>query len=199
MLQALDSLVTSMVAFTGLNRESISREQGWIMLDTGRKIEQSLLLITMIENTLVEKHDAQVEFELQEALLISNECLANYRYKYRVPLQLPYVLDLMLFDPNNPRSLIYLLDRLKAYLGNLPKNNMEQRLAQHEKLILEAWTILKLSGKEQLGVPGIYENHHLRKFLARISALLVAIPDTITKSYFKHAQIQKQLSATHNI
>ena len=42
MIHTLDNLITSMVAFIGLNRESISREQGWIMLDVGRKIEQSL-------------------------------------------------------------------------------------------------------------------------------------------------------------
>ncbi|MEO5997016.1 MAG: circularly permuted type 2 ATP-grasp protein [Chitinophagaceae bacterium] len=198
MLQALDNLVTSMVAFTGLNRESISREQGWIMLDTGRKIEQSLLLITMLESTLVRKLNEQVEYDLQESLLISNESLANYRYKYRVPLQLHYVLDLMLFDPNNPRSLIYLLDRLKKYLENLPKSLADQRLAEHEKLILEAWTFLKLSGKDQLAVPGKYVNTNLQNFLTRIRTLLMAIPDTITKSYFKHAQNQKQLFATNN-
>ncbi len=48
MLSALDNLVTATVAFIGLNRESISREQGWVMLDMGRKMEQSLLLITML-------------------------------------------------------------------------------------------------------------------------------------------------------
>ena len=96
MLSALDSLITSMVAFVGLNRESISREQGWVMLDTGRKMEQSLLLITLLLSTLVKKHDEQTEYDLQEAVLVSNESLVNYRYKYRTHIQLPLVLDLML-------------------------------------------------------------------------------------------------------
>ena len=194
-LHALDELITSMVAFIGLNRESISREQGWIMLDTGRKIEQSLLLITMLRVTLVYRFDEQVAYELQEALLTSNESLVNYRYKYRAHLQLPLVLDLMLFDPNNPRSLVYQLDRLKAYLGNLPRAAGDHQLGEHERLILEAYTLLKLSDKDQLSLPGGTENSALDAFLSKMYTLLMAIPDVISKTYFKHAQAQRQLFA----
>ena len=165
------------------------------MLDTGRKIEQSLLLITMLRATMVFRYDEQVAYELQEALLISNESLANYRYKYRAHLQLPLVLDLMLFDPNNPRSLIYQLDRLKAYLDNLPKVAGEHQLGEHERLILEAYMMLKLSDKDQLSLPGGMENSALDGFLSRMYSLLTAIPDVISKIYFKHAQAQNQLFA----
>jgi len=193
-LHALDDLITSMVAFIGLNRESISREQGWIMLDTGRKIEQSLLLITMLRATLVYRFDEPVAYELQEALLTSHESLVNYRYKYRAHLQLPLVLDLMLFDPNNPRSLVYQLDRLKAYLSNLPKAGASpHQLGEHERLILEAYTLLKLSDKDQLSLPGGTENSALDAFLSKMYSLLQTIPDVISKTYFKHAQAQKQL------
>jgi len=195
-LHALNELITSMVAFIGLNRESISREQGWIMLDTGRKIEQSLLLITMLRATLVYRFDDPVAYELQEALLTSNESLVNYRYKYRAHLQLPLVLDLMVFDPNNPRSLVYQLDRLKAYLSNLPKTGASHQLQEHERLILEAYTLLKLSDKDQLSLPGGIENSALDTFLAKMYALLLALPDVISKTYFKHAQAQTQLFAT---
>ncbi|HMC86103.1 MAG TPA: alpha-E domain-containing protein, partial [Chitinophagaceae bacterium] len=195
MLSALDNLITSTVAFIGLNRESISREQGWVMLDTGRKMEQSLLLITMLLSTLVKKHDEQTEYDLQESVLVSNESLVNYRYKYRAHIQLPLVLDLMLFDPNNPRSLVYQLDRLKAYLSQLPKSQPGHTLAEHERLILEAYTLLKLSDKDELSVPdnntARYEKLHT--FLSDMNTLLLAIPGAVSKTYFKHAETQKQL------
>ncbi|MEP6845992.1 MAG: circularly permuted type 2 ATP-grasp protein, partial [Panacibacter sp.] len=104
MLNAVDRLITSMMAFISLNRESISREQGWTLLDAGRKTEQCLLLISMLRSTLVNKHEEQIEYILQEAVLKSNEGMVNYRFKYRAHLQLPLVLDLMLLDPSNPRS-----------------------------------------------------------------------------------------------
>ena len=195
MLNALDNLITSMVAFVGLNRESISREQGWVMLDTGRKMEQSLLLITLLLSTLVKKHDEQTEYDLQEAILVSNESLVNYRYKYRAHIQLSLVLDLMLLDPNSPRSLVYQLDRLKAYLSQLPKSQPGHTLAAHERLILEAYTLLKLSDKDELAMPdndtARYENLHT--FLSKMNDLLLAIPGAVSKTYFKHAETQKQL------
>ncbi len=198
MLNTSDSLITSMVAFIGLNRESISRDQGWMMLDTGRKIEQSLLLISMLRSTLVNKFDDEVEYNLQETVLISNESLVNYRYKYRAPIQLPLVLDLMLFDANNPRSLTYQLDRLKAYLFNLPKTNNDNTTSEHDRLITEAYNLLKHADKDQLSL--MYNDKsqyiNLDNFLSKMYALLSAIPNVISKTYFKHAQAQKQLFAS---
>jgi uncharacterized alpha-E superfamily protein len=197
MLTVLDTLITSMVAFIGLNRESISREQGWVMLDTGCKMEQSQLLVTMLLSSLVKKHDEQTEYDLQEAVLVSNECLVNYRYKYRTHLQLSLVLDLMLLDPNNPRSLLYQLDRLKAYLSQLPKAINGHTLLEHERLVLEAYTLLKLSDKDQLAQAqedtARYENLHT--FLYTMNNLLLAIPGAVSTIYFKHAETQQQLFA----
>ena len=201
MLNATDNLITSMVAFIGLNRESISREQGWTLLDTGRKIEQSLLLLNMLRSTLIYRYDEQQEYDLQESVLISNESLVNYRYKYRAHLRLPLVLDLMLLDPNNPRSLIYQVERLQAYLSKLPKPNTDHTLAEHERLVLEVFTQLKLAEKDKLAVitepdSGLYNN--LDAFLTKLYTLLMAIPDVISKTYFKHAQTQQQLFAAEN-
>ncbi len=197
MLGALDSLITSLVAFLGLNRESISREQGWIMLDTGRKMEQSLLLVNMLRQTLTDLQDEQVEYDLQEAVLISHESLVNYRYKYRAPIQLPLVLDLMLLDPNNPRSLMYQLERLKTYVAGLPHVQGSSAISEHERLVWEAYSLLRLADKDQLSMPNqvLKRYANLDGFLSRIHALLAAIPDTISKTYFKHAQKQQQLFA----
>jgi len=199
-IYALDNLITSMVAFIGLNRESISREQGWTLLNMGRKIEQSLLLINMLRVTVVQRHDDQVEYILQEAVLKSNECLVNYRYKYRSHLKLALVIDLMLLDPLNPRSLIYQLERLKVDVSGLPKISAGHALPEHERLALEAYTMLKLAVKEKLAEPdknaGIYKN--LDSFLSKINKLLYSLPNVISKAYFMHAQTQKQLFTANN-
>jgi uncharacterized circularly permuted ATP-grasp superfamily protein/uncharacterized alpha-E superfamily protein len=186
MLHTLDNLITFIVAFIGLNRESISREQGWILLDLGRKIEQSLLLITMLRVTLTIRFPDQVEYNLQQSVLMSHESLVNYRYKYRMPINNELVLDLMLFDPNNPRSLVYQVDRLKAYLKNLPKAGVV--LTEYERLILEADGLLRHANKKELALVGpdglVYRK--LDEFLGRIYGLLSAIPEVISKNFFKH-------------
>lgn len=197
---ALDHLITSMVAFIGLNRESISREQGWSLLNMGRKMEQSLLLVSMLRATLVRRQDEQVEYILQEAVLKSNECLVNYRYKYRSHIKLSLVLDLMLLDPNNPRSLLYQLERLKSSVQSLPKIQGGHELAEHERITLEAYTLLKLAVKEKLAEPAKNQSSfkQLDEFLGRMNVLLHALPNVISKAYFKHAQAPKQLFPANN-
>ena len=198
MQHVLDTLITSVVAFIGMNRESISREQGWIMLDMGRKMEQCLLLCSMLRATLVNKNHDQVDYNLQEAVLISNEGLVNFRYKYRSLLQLPLVLDLMIFDPTNPRSLQYQLGRLKKNLNNLPEINGGQAVPLHELLIAKAHHLLENAGIEKLAVLdetiGQYKN--LDDFLSELYDLLGGIQSAISKMYFTHAQSQKQLFST---
>jgi uncharacterized alpha-E superfamily protein len=193
MIQTLDDLITSTVAFIGLNRESISREQGWIMLDVGRKIEQSLLVIVMLRTTMVKKFNDQVEYNLQQSVLMSNEGLVNYRYKYRRPLQNLLVIDLLIFDPNNPRSLTYQVVRLKSYLKNLPKNNVSQSTSEFEKQILEADAFLKHADKNELSNSEGDGYKNLEIFLSELYAILSSIPGMISKAYFKHELTPKSI------
>ncbi|MBN9383332.1 MAG: circularly permuted type 2 ATP-grasp protein [Chitinophagaceae bacterium] len=188
MLHTLDNLITFVVAFIGLTRESISREQEWILLDLGRKIEQSLLLITMLRVTLTGRYSDQVEYNLQQSVLMSHESLVNYRYKYRMPINNELVLDLMLFDPNNPRSLTYQVDRLKTYLHLLPRVHAGHVQTEYERLILEADTLLQQTDRRELAQAdeNLYEYRKLDDLLSRMYTLLSAIPDVISKTYFKH-------------
>jgi uncharacterized circularly permuted ATP-grasp superfamily protein/uncharacterized alpha-E superfamily protein len=193
MIHTLDNLITSVVAFIGLNRESISREQGWIMLDLGRKIEQSLLVITMLRTTLTKKFSEQVEYNLQQSVLMSNEGLVNYRYKYRRPLQNLLVIDLLIFDPNNPRSLIYQVVRSKVYLQNLPKNKSGLAPAEYERLILEADNLLRQANKTELARSDGEEYHMLETFLSDLYDLLGGIPGALSKAFFKHELTPKTI------
>ena len=200
-LNALNDLITSIVAFMALNRESISREQGWTMLDTGRKMEQSQLMVSLLRSTLVSKQEEQIEYFLQECVLVTSESLVNYRYKYRAPIQLSLVLNLMLLDPSNPRSLVYQVERLKVYLENLPKTIEEHTLPEQERLISEAYTLLKSADKDQLAIPDDKGTTYLQldDFLSKLYNLLCSTTDVITNTYFKHAQAQKQLFSIDSI
>ncbi|HLX67783.1 MAG TPA: circularly permuted type 2 ATP-grasp protein, partial [Puia sp.] len=195
MLHTLDDLITAIVAFIGLNRESISREQGWIMLDVGRKIEQSLLLITLIRTMLIIRWNEQIEYNLLQSILMSCEGLVNYRYKYRMPLQHSLVLDFLLFDPHNPRSLVYQVERLKAYLKELPRAGGGPLRMEYERLIDQAVDLLKQPDRKALEETdaGGVSYQELEIYLSSLYALLSAIPGVISKTYFKHEQAPKTL------
>ncbi|ULQ51925.1 circularly permuted type 2 ATP-grasp protein [Flavihumibacter fluvii] len=192
---ALDGVITSMMAFVSLNRETISRDRGWVLLDCGRKMEQSMLLIAMFRATLIQKNDEAVEYLLQEAVLNSTESMVNYRFKYKAHLKLPLVLDLLIFDPNNPRSLFYQVEKMKTYLSTLPRINNSQGLSDHERLVLEVFTRINSSGKDELAQVNektqTYKN--LDNFLTEINGLLYTMYNVVSSTYFKHAQTQQQL------
>lgn len=195
LINSLDNLITSMVAFIGLNRESISREHGWLLLDSGRKIEQSLLLITMLQSLMTQDHGASSQYDMMETFLSSNESLVNYRYTYKTHIQMPLVLDLMLFDNQNPHSLIHLLEKLKVHFEALPKGPTIYELHLHEKLVIEAITILKIADKKKLTKSDseTKEYKHLDELLSKLFSILLSVPFEISRTFFKHAQSQKQL------
>jgi uncharacterized circularly permuted ATP-grasp superfamily protein/uncharacterized alpha-E superfamily protein len=192
---ALNSLITSMMAFVSLNRETISRDRGWVLLDCGRKMEQSMLLINMLRATLIQKNDEAVDYLLWEAVLNSTESMVNYRFKYKAHLKLPLVLDLLIFDPNNPRSLLYQVEKMKTYLFALPEIHNSNLLSKHELMALEVLTKIKLTGKDDLTVLNettqSFEN--LDNFLLEVNALLYNIYNVVSSTYFKHAQTHQQL------
>ena len=117
MISHIDDLNASMFAFLGMNRESARREQEWIILDLGRKVEQSLYIIRLLQNIFTKKQDMQTEHDLQESVLMATQSMVTYRYTYRDHLQFPLLMELMMLDMNYPKSLVYLIDKIKSYIS----------------------------------------------------------------------------------
>jgi uncharacterized alpha-E superfamily protein len=194
-IATIDSLNTSMFAFLGMNRESVRREQGWNILDLGRKIEQALYIISLLQNVFQKKQTEQTEHDLMQGVLTATQSLITYRYTYRDHLQLPLVLELMMLDMNYPKSLAYLVNKIKKYISLLPKANKDQPLSEQEKLILEADTLLKLTNGITLSQTDSDGNTYtaLNEFLVKLYSLLADTSQLISKTYFKHSVSQKQL------
>jgi len=152
-----------------------------------------LLVINMLQTTLIKRYNEQVEYNLQQSVLMNNEGLVNYRYKYRRPLQNMLVIDLLIFDPNNPRSLTYQVVRLKSYLQNLPKNSPGPSIPEFERLILEANSLLKQANKTDLAVSDGNEYSNLKNFLSVLYKLLSGIPGALSKAFFKHELTTKSM------
>lgn len=195
MITTIDALNTSMFAFLGMNRESVRREQGWNILDLGRKIEQSLYIISLLKNVFAKKQPDQTEHDLLQAVLTATQSLITYRYTYRDHLQLPLVLELMMLDMNYPKSLAYLVHKIKRYISLLPKAGKDQTLSEQEKLILEADTLLRLANGISLSQADSYTNEYtaLNNFLDKLYSLLAETSQLVSKTYFKHSLSHKQL------
>ena len=194
----LDQLVTDLAALTGLTMESMTRELGWIVLDIGRRIERGVLLVTVLRATLVPRSDEPVEYLLLESILASKESLITYRRRYRSHLQLQTVLELLLLDETNPRSLNYQLSRLQEHMASLPRKNPAPRLNAEEQMVLEASSRLRNCDPDRLAelTERGTKRQDLELLLRGMEDFLGEIADTLSQNFFSHAQGSRQLAAT---
>jgi len=193
--QEINRLITTLMAFAGLNTESMTHEAGWLLLDIGRRLERGLLTIAFIRSMLGFHYEQSVQHLLLETVLITTENVITYRRRYRSYLQAQTVLDLLFLDETNPRSLAYQLNTLQAHIAKLPRERIAYRLSEEERLILEASTLLRLSDTMALAqtVNDSNVRQNLDEFMGHLSSLLSQISEVITRSYFSHAQISHQL------
>ncbi|MGR9086721.1 MAG: circularly permuted type 2 ATP-grasp protein [Gammaproteobacteria bacterium] len=196
----LDDLISGIVAFTGQITESMTRESGWLMLDSGRRLERALTLIALLRATLTLRHDGALLYQVLESVLISTDSLNIYLRRYRSAIHLPKVLELLLLDETHPRSLAYQLLQLSNHLGALPHEHGKNRLSEEERLILKAYTDLRLSNAAQLLTLDDAQAVHfeLDALLSNTVDLLHRIADVIARAYFSHSQAS-QLMADNNI
>ena len=194
-LASLDQLMIYLSALSGLYAESMTQTIGWISLDMGRRIERALLLIVLCRSSLVAVQDDWIERLLLESVLAAAESLITYRSRYRTALHFPTVLELLLLDEHNPRSLLYQLKRLEAQIRVLPREKLGYRLSEEEQLILEALTQLQLSNTVNLSERSEHttQRRGLEKLLVRLAQILVDLSDVLTQTYFSHIQGPQQL------
>jgi len=194
----LDDLITGFVAFIGLTTESMTREAGWLMLDSGRRLEHALALIALLRATVVQRHEPALQNQLLEAVLISTDSLSIYRRRYRSFIKLPMVLELLLMDETHPRSLAYQLHQLSDHLSALPRERGKGQLSEEERLILRAYTDLRLVKVSDLvnaaDDDGVYSE--LESVLSAMTELLWQLYEVLAQAYFSHSQVPQLMTPT---
>ncbi|MEE4357446.1 MAG: circularly permuted type 2 ATP-grasp protein [Desulfococcaceae bacterium] len=199
MQKHLDRLIRSLLAFTGLCMESMSREYGWMLLDTGRRIERALMFIAFVRSNLVPVHHYPLDNVMMEAVLITSENIITYRRRYRSYMEMVTVLDLLLMDERNPRSLLYQLDRLQEHIADLPRERDTYRLSEEERLMLKAVSRLRLCHTPHLAEISDRSGEYKRLdgLLDSIRRLLEKTSETVSQNYFSHIQESRLLGAAH--
>ncbi len=117
----LREILRLLAAFNGLAQENMNRLIGWRFLDLGKRIERGIGMARLVERFASDDPWAcDVLLELGDSTL-------TYRLRYvDVPERAP-VLDLLVLDPANPRSLAFQLARINDHLAALPMNGPEGR------------------------------------------------------------------------
>ena len=190
----LDELITALIALAGGAQESMLRAQAWLFLDMGRRIERALLLICLLRSTLIAQRDPQVEALLLEGVLRGADSLRAYRRAYHDQPQIDAVLNLVLHDERNPRSLAFQLGRLQKRMDALPREE-GVRMTEEQRLVLDAHHRLKMSRLEELvAFDADQPNRRLLDgLLIDVATLLRAAAGTVTTDYFADLRGPRQL------
>ncbi len=192
--EALDPLVTALVALAGLMQESMIREVGWRFMELGKRIERALQIINTVSGLLSPVTSEADQSTLLTALLVSMEVLITYRRRGRQRRGIELGLELVMLDDNNPRSLLFQLERLQEHLGELPQADLGgSELEEEERALLEALTTLKLSRLPNLLETSSDTREEMDKLLQQLSKLLKDFSRFISDKHFDHRTAPQQL------
>jgi len=193
-LARLNLILLGLASLGGLSSESMTRGQVWRFLDMGRRLERSICLASLLRSTLV---DAKEEHpSLLEALLEIADSSMTYRRRYLSNLQLAPLLDLLLSDVSNPRSMAFQMEALNEHVDNLPRESGAPHLLPEQRITLAVVSDLRLVEVQELAE--IDEAKHrtkLNDLLVRIDENMASLSDLITRDYLSHAKATRQLAA----
>jgi uncharacterized alpha-E superfamily protein len=135
---ALARTMQALLALSGLAAESMVRDDGWQFLEAGRRIERGIQLCALLSATVTSGRDDATDSLVLESALTAAESIITYRRRYRSRARVETVLDLLLLDASNPRSLAYQVDRLIHAVSAMPEpvhdsadlNDLVDELAQ---------------------------------------------------------------------
>lgn len=192
-LPLLNRLILDLAAFSGMGTESMTRGPGWRFLDLGRRLERAVQAMTVLKVALVEP--PADEDSLFEALLEIGDSSMTYRNRYLTMLQLPPLLDLLLTDETNPRSVGFQVAALLGHVDSLPHSNRQLLRSTEQRLILDTCTQLRLADVYALSLLDRQGRRSaLERFLLRHSEQLRQLSDEISRNYLIHAGPARQLN-----
>ncbi len=141
-LDLLEETLFTLSCFSGVAMESMTRGLGWRFMDLGRRIERGINQAELLHVGL--SRQCVSSKESLEALLEIADSLMTYRARYRTSLRLPPVLDLLLSDESNPKSLAFQLSKIAGHVDKLPRKSERKFETVEEQLALEMLTSIRL-------------------------------------------------------
>lgn len=194
--ESLDNLVTSLLALSGLNHESMLRGMDWRFQEIGRRAERARLTAILLKHTLTRALPGLQQQQILESVLMSVEALISFRRRYRGRMNIISGLDLLMLDGSNPRSLIYQIDRLRKYLLDLPRQEGQtSSLTSDMRPIMKSLTDIQLAELDMLAQ--VDEQTELRgqldALMTQIISQLEQFTTLLSDKYFDHADGPQQL------
>ncbi len=193
-LELLDKTLFTLSGFSGLAMESMTRGLGWRFMDMGRRVERAINQASLVRIALPlisENSPARLQ-----ALLEVSDSLMTYRSRYRSAFQLAPVLDLLLSDEGNPKSLAFQLAQLVEHITNMPQQNERKFSRSEERIALQMLTSVRLLDiTEILSKKENPQESPLTIFLESMESLLKEFSQQVSAHYLSRVPATPHYSA----
>jgi uncharacterized alpha-E superfamily protein len=180
-LSWLDRAVTSMMTLSGFVLDGMTRSAGWRFLSIGRRIERLSHLCLTLQVATVEGAAHGLDW-----LLDLTDSTGTYRSRYLVAPEWLPVLDMLLRDATNPRSLAFQVKGLDEYITKLELTH--GRFASD--VLAPAQAALRDLEPRDLHP----ESAAVAQLLDQLRKCAGAVSDELTLKFFSHAASRSVLS-----
>ena len=177
----LDRAITSLMTLSGFVLDGMTRGIGWRFLSLGRRVERLATMCSALRIATVEGRNSGLDWLLDVA-----DSGVTYRSRYLVEPEWLPVLDMLMRDEANPRSLAFQAKGLADYIAKIE--------ATHGpfagETLAPAWAALRALPAPELRP----ESEALADVLAQLQKSAFAISDATSLKFFSHAMPRSVLS-----
>lgn len=113
-MSALDDAAASLMTLSGFALDGMTRDLGWSFLSIGRRLERLQFQTLVLQRALAMETDGSLDW-----LLELSDSIVTYRSRYRAQSEWLPVLDLLLLDSSNPRSVLFQMAGILKSLDKL--------------------------------------------------------------------------------
>ena len=184
-ITALERLAVQLTSISGAQGDRMTRDEAWRLLFVGRHIERIASLSTFLRTAAAQQAIAtHAGFDL---LLELFDSTLTYRSLYPGRFQLLPLLDLLVVEPTNPRSLYGVYQRLVSKLDDLPTPAALSQRAPLSSLLPPLSEFPALEALCERDARGQYPA--LVQLCDRMHAVMAALSNEISARYFSHANV----------
>lgn len=184
-------MLTGVLSLQGATASMI-RDPGWHMIGAGRSLERALQLVHLLRATTTVRRGIDVDREVLNAVLLASESAVTHRRRYRGYVRPAGVLELLLMDAENPRSLAFALDELRSHLATLPASTGSTR---PERLLDDLLDDLRAQEIAALVAIGGVGRPNLEVFLDSVLVQLVRLGDAIAEQHLATGPAPRPITA----
>ncbi len=182
-MSALDRLAVQLSAISGAQGDRMTRDEAWRLLFVGRHIERLATLSNFLR--VVARQKAISTHGGFDLLLELFDSTLTYRSLYPGRFQVPPLLDLLVVEPTNPRSLYGVYARLRNKLDDLPTPSALAQRAPLSSLLPAPSTLPPLDALCVMDADGLYPA--LIQLCEQLGGIVTALSNEISVRYFSHA------------